>query len=128
MYLWSVDHFNNESSIITPSEEFRSPLQAMMVYNDGGDLPVGAAGVQLSMKGVLLTAFGKNPDGKGTILRLWEQAGSSGKCTITLPENHAFKTALLCNLRGEPLSKEFKINDQIDVNIKAYEPVSILLQ
>ena len=126
--LWSVDHYDNESSIITPSEEFRAPLKAVMVNNNGGNLPVSAAGVQLSKKGVLLTAFGENPDGKGTILRLWEQAGSSGKCTITLPKNHAFKTALYCNLRGEPLSKEFKINDQIEVNIKAYEPLNILLQ
>src|SRR4029079_1513214 len=85
MYLWSVDHFNNESSIITPSEQFRSPLQAITVNNNGGALPLVAAGVQLSMKGVSLTAFGKNPDGDGTILRLWEQAGNNGTCIVTLP-------------------------------------------
>jgi hypothetical protein len=128
IYLWSVDRLDNERSIITPSEEFRSPLKVVMAYTNGGDLPVTAAGVQLSMKGVAVTAFGKNSDGKGTILRIWEQAGNSGKCTVTLPAHHPYKTACFCNLRGEPLSKEFKIDNTIDVNIKAYEPVSIQLQ
>jgi alpha-mannosidase len=127
MYLWSVDHFNNESSIITPSEEFRSPLKTVKAYNNGGSLPLVAAGVQLSMKGVSVTAFGKNPDGNGTILRLWEQAGNKGSCTVTLPANHPFKTARMCNLRGEFLSKEFTVKNAINVNIKAYEPVRILL-
>src|SRR5206468_3174558 len=104
MYVWGVDNFNNESSIITPSAEFRSPLKVVAASNDGGNLPVAAAGVQLSMRGVALTAFGKNPDGDGTILRLWEQAGNSGSCTITLPANHPFKTARFCDLRGEALS------------------------
>ena len=80
------------------------------------------------MKGVVVTAFGKNPDGKGTILRLWEQAGNSGQCTVTLPANNSYKTARFCNLRGEPQGEEFKISDTINVNIKAYEPVSIQLQ
>lgn len=128
MYLWSVDHFNNERSIITPSEEFRSPLKVVMAGNSGGGLPLVAAGVQLSMKGVLVTAFGNNPDGQGTILRLWEQAGNNGTCTVTLPARHPYKTARFCNLRGEPLSKAFDINNTIDVRVKAYEPVSILLQ
>lgn len=128
VYLWSFDHFSNEGSIITPSEEFRSPLKAVMAYGKGGNLPVSAAGVQLSRKGILLTAFGNNPDGAGTILRLWEQAGNSGPCTITLPAGHPYKTARLCNLRGEPLSKEFKVGSAFEVPVKAYEPVSILLQ
>lgn len=128
MYIWGVNKFNNESSIITPSEEFRSPLKAVMAYNDGGNLPVTAAGVQLSMKGIEVTAFGNNPDGEGTILRLWEQAGNNGQCVVTLPAGHPYKTARFCNLRGEPLSEEFKIGNTIDVNVKAYEPVSIQLQ
>lgn len=128
MYIWGVDYFNNEGSVITPSEEFRSPLKAVMSGGDGGSLPVAATGVQLSMKGVVVTAFGKNPDGAGTVLRLWEQAGNSGSCTVTLPANHTYKTARFCNLRGEPLSGVFNIKDKIEVDIKPYEPVSIQLQ
>ena len=29
---------------------------------------------------------GPNPDGDGTLLRLWEQAGEGGVCTVRLPE------------------------------------------
>ena len=110
------------------SETFRSPLRAVMVNSNGGSLPGAATGVQLSMKGVVLTAFGKNPDGDGTILRLWEQAGNSGPCTVTLPANHPYKTYRLCNLRGEPLSTAVKVSNTFDVDIKAYQPVSIQLQ
>jgi len=99
-----------------------------MANNNGGSLPPVAAGVQLSMKGISVTAFGKNPDGNGTLLRLWEQAGNNGSCTITLPAGHPFKTARFCNLRGEPLSNEFSVTNTIDINIKPYEPVSIVLQ
>lgn len=30
---------------------------------------------------------GKNPDGPGTMLRVWERAGVSGNVTVTLPGN-----------------------------------------
>ncbi|MES2109080.1 MAG: hypothetical protein V4577_10050 [Bacteroidota bacterium] len=128
-YLWATGNFDNERSIITPSEESRSPLLAALMDNDGGILPISAAGVQLSQKGILVTAFGKNPDGEGTILRLWEQAGKPGKCTITLPEHISFKTAQFCDLRGQAIGDIFNIqNGKIDVDIRAYAPISIVLK
>jgi len=108
--------------------ETRLPLLTGVAEGKAGKLPASKAGISLSRSGILITAFGKNPDGDGTILRLWEQAGNKGSCTVTLPADHPFKTARLCNLRGEPLSKEFNVKHTIEVNIKAYEPVSILLQ
>ena len=50
---------------------------------------------------MLVTSFGPNPFGKGTMLRLWEQAGDAGKCTVTLPEGMTFTRAVPVNLRGE---------------------------
>src|SRR5690606_28729869 len=99
--LWFTEDFSNEKSIITPSEESRSPLLSVSVNNKGGDLPVTAAGVQLSRKGTLITAFGKNPDGDGTVLRLWEQAGVSGNLKITLPKGMEVLRAIPVDLRGE---------------------------
>jgi len=32
-----------------------------------------------------VTAFGKNPDGPGTVLRVWEQAGHAGEMTVAIP-------------------------------------------
>ncbi|HEY4207206.1 MAG TPA: hypothetical protein VGM31_10350 [Puia sp.] len=127
--IWSVDKFNNEASIITPAEESRNPLTAVMAYGDGGKLPVTASGIQLSRKGILVTAFGKNPDGDGTILRLWEQAGESGNCSIILPTGHHFKTAQFCDLRGQVTGKAFPLGSgRIDAMVKAYQPLSIILK
>ncbi|RBL90107.1 glycoside hydrolase family 38 N-terminal domain-containing protein [Chitinophaga flava] len=128
IYLRSTTHYDNESAVITPAEEYRYPLKAVLVNNKGGKLPVVSSGVQLSMKGVMVTAFAENPDGTGTVLRLWEQAGNSGKCTITLPPHHPFKTACYCDLRGTPLGKPFAVNEKMEVNISAYAPLSILLK
>ena len=58
-----------------------------------GNFPPTASGLALSRRGVLLTAFGDNPDGAGTCLRVWEQAGASGELTVTLPASTKFATA-----------------------------------
>ena len=108
--------------------ETRLPLLTGVAEGKAGKLSINKTGITVSAAGVLITAFGKNPDGDGTILRLWEQAGNSGSCTITLPTGHPYKTARFCNLRGESLSKEFTIKNTIDVNIRAFAPVSILLK
>jgi hypothetical protein len=128
--LWFTDHFNNEKSIITPSEESRSPLLSALVNDDnGGDLPVSATGVQLSQKGVLVTAFGKNPDGDGTVLRLWEQAGVSGKMIVTLPDNMKVLNAIPVDLRGEQKGKPIKITSgKFGFDLNAYAPASFILQ
>jgi alpha-mannosidase len=95
MYLWSVIILTMKVPLLHRHQRISVAFKSCNGNNEGGDLPVAAAGVQLSMKGVVITAFGKNPDGEGTILRLWEQAGNSGLCTITLPARHPYKTASL---------------------------------
>ncbi|TDW95912.1 hypothetical protein [Dinghuibacter silviterrae] len=127
MKLWRVGAFDNERSIITPSAEFRSPLRAVLVEGPKGPLPASAPGIRLSMKGVMVTAFGQNPDGNGTLLRLWEEAGRSGKCTVQLPAG--FTSAQFCDLRGEPVSKPFPlVNGQMELAIEANRPLSIILK
>jgi hypothetical protein len=94
-----------------------------------GKLQVTDTGISLSRKGVSVTAFGPNPDGAGTILRLWEQAGVSGKITVQLPGNASFKSAQLVNLRGENNGAKLMVNkNQIVVELPAYAPVSLVLQ
>ena len=61
------------------------PLVAAFADSPQAKLPATETGVALSRRGVLLTAFGDNPDGTGTLLRVWEQAGTSGDLTVTLP-------------------------------------------
>lgn len=127
IYLWSISSYENEKSLITPTEETRVPL--MGVYWDGkaGNLPSLKSGISLSRKGILITAYGPNRDGKGDILRLWEQTGESGKCTISFPEK-TYQKAQPCNLRGEPIGEPIEIEQQqLHVEVNAYQPLSLIL-
>jgi hypothetical protein len=129
MYLWSIQGYRNEQSLITPNEEFRAPLKATLLTSKPGPLPVSRKGVTLSRKGVLVTSFGPNPFGEGTMLRLWEQAGDAGKCTIILPENFAFARALPVNLRGEKAGNAVPLkNNSFEIEIGAYKPVTYIFE
>lgn len=127
--LWFTDDFNNEKSIITPSEESRSPLLSALISGNGGDLPVSAAGVRLSRKGTMVTAFGRNPDGDGTVLRLWEQAGVSGELKVTLPKGIKVSRATPVNLRGENKGEPIEIiSGAFSYHVNAYAPASFILR
>lgn len=129
MELWFTSDFDNEKSIITPSEESRAPLLSAMVSGNGGDLPTAAAGVQLSRKGILVTAFGKNPDGNGTLLRLWEQTGASGDLKVTLPKGIKVSRAIPVDLRGEENGEPINITSgEFNYYVNAYAPVSFILE
>ncbi len=66
--------------------EARLPLQAATAGWLPGTLPASQTGLTLSRRGVLVTAFGDDPDGNpGTLLRVWEQSGKSGELAVTLP-------------------------------------------
>lgn len=127
--LWFTDDFNNEKSIITPSEESRSPLLSALVNGHGGNLPKAAAGVQLSRKGITVTAFGRNPDGDGTVLRLWEQAGVSGDIKVTLPKGIKVSRATPVDLRGEQKGESIEIiSGEFSYYVNAYAPASFVLE
>jgi hypothetical protein len=130
MYVWVVDRFDNGGSIVVPSEELRVPLKAVLADGPAGKLPVVDSGISLSKKGVLVTAFGKNPDGAGTLLRLWEQTDVGGKCRITLPAQAAFTSARMCDLRGvKTAMKAYPIvNASFEVELHPYQPLSLLLE
>ncbi|MEW6203154.1 MAG: hypothetical protein AB1546_14340 [bacterium] len=74
-----------------------------------------------------MTAFGRNPDGQGTLFRVWEQAGTSGELTVTLPGK--FKTATPVNLRGMNMGAPIHItNGRFKFNLPVYAPASFVLQ
>jgi len=68
---------------------------------------------------VLLTAFGPNPDGQGTLLRVWEDAGQSGPLTITLPEQMQPGDAQPVDLRGRPLGQPLRVVDPASFLVQA---------
>jgi alpha-mannosidase len=128
-YIWNIDHYANDKSIVVPSEEIRNPMMAALATGNPGPLPSNKQGISLSKKGVLLTAFGKNPNGDGTVLRVWEQSGTSGTCTLKLPEGMNVISAQPVNLRGEKQGNPIKVeNGNFSFDLKGYAPASYILK
>ena len=127
-YVWSIDNYLNAPSIVTPSEELRNPLMAALASGKAGKLPVTGHGISISEKGILITAFGKNRDGAGDLIRLWEQNGVNTRCLVTLPKESLYKTAQPCNLRGEKLGNSIQVNGHsFEAELNAYQPASFIL-
>lgn len=127
--IWTFSKFDTESSLYTPAMETRVPMQVASSKVKNGKLPVSQSGISLSRKGVAVSAFGSNSDGEGTILRLWEQGGASGKLEVTLPAGAKFTTAFEVNLRGEYIGKPIKItNGSFSFFLNAYAPKSYVLK
>ncbi|MBN8854522.1 MAG: hypothetical protein J0H07_21850 [Sphingobacteriales bacterium] len=127
--IWDFEKYNTAESLIAPAFEARYPLQVVASDSRGGELPAEKKGISLSRKGVLVTAFGKNPDGDGTILRVWEQAGNGGSCQVALPLESKYTTATPVNLRGEKIGNAIKIvNHVLSFNLNKYEPKSFVLR
>jgi hypothetical protein len=104
----------------------RTPLLAAVADGPGGKLPASHAGLSVSRPGVLVTAFGQNPDGKGTLLRLWDQSGEAADLEVTVPGN--FKTAIPVNLRGQKAGAPLPIQGgKLRCKMRAFAPVSFVL-
>jgi Glycosyl hydrolases family 38 N-terminal domain len=127
--LWAIDQYAAEKDLTTPIAETLTPLLAGMCNYGKGRLPATAPGLSLSRRGVLLTALGPNPDGQGTLLRVWEDAGQSGPLTITLPEQMQTDSAQPIDLRGRPLGRSLPVaNNNFTFELGAFQPASFLMQ
>jgi hypothetical protein len=127
--LWAFDRYHAESSLITPSLEARYPLQAAFADGPGGSLPITCAGLSLSNKGVLVTAFGPNPDGPGLLLRLWESVGQSGSCRVQLPAGLNAKAVRPVDLRGRPAGEALELKEgAVDIALRPFAPLSLVIE
>jgi hypothetical protein len=127
--IWTFDKYDNESTLYTPAMEARVPLLAARSEAKSGSLPASSAGIVLSRKGILITAFGKNPDGDGIILRLWEQTGRSGPCTVALPEGMKVNSVQPVDLRGSVAGDLLRVvNGRFTFALKGYEPATFLIK
>ncbi|HNS20889.1 MAG TPA: glycoside hydrolase family 38 C-terminal domain-containing protein [Sedimentisphaerales bacterium] len=126
--LWAFDRFDAQSSLITPSLETRYPLLAAAAEGKAGALPATRKGVELSSRGFLVTAFGPNPDGPGTVLRLWEYSGAGRSCWVHLPAGLDVDTVHPVTLRGEPAGKPIPVkNGEFSVDLAAFAPASFVI-
>ena len=127
--LWTIEKYEAEKDITTPITETLTPLLTGLCNYVKGDLPITAEDLSLSRKGVLLTAFGPNPDGEGTLLRVWEDSGQSGELTISFPKQMQAVSAMPIDLRGRGMGKRIKIvNDKLTFKLGAFKPASFLIQ
>jgi len=127
--IWAVAAAaDTEASLVTPSLEARYPLLATMAEGKGGTQPRTRTGLELSRKGVLVTAFGANPDGAGTVLRLWELAGRSGTCRVRLPKGLRPAQVQPVDLRSRPAGPAIPAYGGAFVcALHAFAPTSLLL-
>ena len=121
--LWPTD------DLVVPGREARVPLLAGTADGVAGTLPPAQSGLAAARPGVLVTAFGGNPDGTGTLLRVWEQSGKTGEFSLTFPAGANFKTATPINLRGEVLGEPLAVRDgKLTFQLGAYAPASFRLE
>jgi len=127
--LWPTGRrFDLARDLIVPAWAARLPLLAGAAGSGSQSLPAHQAGLQLSRPGILVTAFGQNPDGPGTLLRLWEQAGQSGACTVELPAGLRPASVQPVNLRGEPAGPPLKVSrGTFKVAVKPFAPASFVM-
>lgn len=126
--IWPVAASEQTVSNLTQlAWEARVPLLTGMADGVSGQQPLLKEGLVVSRAGILVTAFGENPDGDGTILRLWEQSGVSGKCTIKLPVPFHAKAVQPIDLRGNSIGEQIPVkNGTFEFYIHQYAPVTFL--
>jgi hypothetical protein len=127
--VWPVRSGHLEQGLAVTSWEARLPLLLASVSGPAGALPAEQGGVAISRSGVLLTAFGPDPDGNpGTLLRVWDQSGTAGKLTITLPKSLKASRAQPVTLRGEKAGPVVPIRaGHFPCSLGAYAPASYIL-
>jgi len=127
--IWPVaQHTQTVANLSQYGWETRLPLLTGVADGAAGKLPANKSGVAVSRAGVLVTAYGENPDGEGTILRLWEQAGVTGNCTVQLGSGSKVKAVQPIDLRGNKTGKAITVkNGAFTFNLGKYAPASFLL-
>jgi hypothetical protein len=129
--LWAFDkNATIGEALVTPAIEARHPLIAAGGDGKGGTLPSKQSGIAVSRRGVIVTAFGTDPAGsRGTLLRVWEQAGVSGNLTVAFPAAAKFTTAEPVNLRGERTGEPIELTaGELNFSLNAYAPAGFILE
>jgi hypothetical protein len=126
--LWTAEGDDAAKTLVVPAADARAPLAAGFASGPGGPLTATQRGLEISSPGTLVTAFGPNPDGAGTIVRLWECAGRGGECDIRLPAGCLAATAQSVDLRGQPQDGPVAIqNGQFRAAVEPFAPTTFLL-
>ena len=125
--LWAADGGDMAKTLVVPAAEARTPLVAGFAEGAAGKLTATLRGLEVSPPGTLVTAFGPNPDGAGTILRLWESAGRGGECDIRLPEGWNANTAQRSISAASPRAIPGRSKTVVFARCRPFAPTTFLL-
>ena len=127
--LWAVaSRQDTTAALIAPSLEARYCLLAAVADGAPGPLPASRTGLTVEGKNALVTAFGPNPDGPGTILRLWEHAGRSGNLRVHLPPGMRAAQVIPVDLRGQRAGRPVAVRaGTFKVGLEAFAPASFVI-
>lgn len=126
--LWTFDQYDAVTSLYQPSIEARNPLLAAEYRGTAGSLPTVQTGLDISASGVEVTAFGTNPDGPGIILRLWEQGGKGGECTVQMPQGLPDASLQPVDLRGQPHGEPVPVHSgRFTFHLRPFAPASFVI-
>jgi hypothetical protein len=126
--VWAVDRYDADAALSRPALEARYPLLAATATGPGGTLPAVQSGLEVARPSVLVTALGANPDGAGTLLRLWEHGGISGDCMVRLPAGCDVTAVQPVDLRGRPAGQPLPVKDRAFIApLRAFAPLSVVL-
>jgi alpha-mannosidase len=126
---WTFDKASLETTLMTPRLKLATRRSLPWRMEGAGELSVEKTGLSVSRPSILLTAFGTNPDGGGTLLRLWERGSKSGLCKVALPEGINATSLQPVDLRGRPVGEKIKVTkNRFEVNAKAWAPMSFVIE
>jgi hypothetical protein len=146
--LWVPDQAGSGADgLIGGSWEARAGCLAAFADGAPGNRPLVAAGLAITKgnghgdgtppaetgsdphRGVIVTAFGPNPYGAGTLLRLWDQVRDGGTYTIRLPQGMRARTAQPQDLRGNSSGAPLTVSDTgtFTLTLEPMAPASLIL-
>jgi alpha-mannosidase len=126
--IWAIENLK-DSSLVIAATEARYPVLVGNAEGQAGKFPATVTGIEFSRKGIVLVSFISNPDGNGSLMRLWEQCGTSGNLIVRFPEGSKFIKATPVNLRGEIEGKPIPVSARkLNLFLKAYSPSSYILE
>ena len=126
--IWATGSVTPES-LVLPATECRNPVLVGIAEGKSGNMPIKLGGLTISRKGVKISNFSPNANKMGYTLRLWEQTGVTGICTVKLPAGSDIKSAQPVNLRNVKSGALIEVrNGAFSFNLKAFSPVSFILK
>ncbi len=102
--------------------KLNQPLTALTGTQGGKDFSFAS----VAHSNVVIETIKRAEGGEGVVVRMYESENSYTKTKLTV--NTPFEKAYICNLLEEPESEAAVLCDGIDVVLKPYEVVTVLLQ